>query len=112
MKPNIERGMKMKSAILKETKPSKGYSVNDMRLKKYLELKEAEKEIKKELEQLKVEIEHSGSHTTKHFVVTVTPQTRTYAPGLEKLRQLYPDIDKHTNEVTFNKISISKKGGE
>lgn len=87
-------------------------SANDLRLKRYLELKDLVKSAEKELAQIKVELEHQGSHTTRHFVVIVSEQVRTLAPTLPELRKLWPAVDQHTRESICKLVKVAKKGSE
>lgn len=86
--------------------------VEDIRLKKFLELKEKAKSIEKELEQLRAEIVHIGSHSTEHFAVIVESSKTVRAPSKEILLKEYGEsIKRLFVEGTRIDIKVAKLKG-
>jgi len=91
-------------------KEVRSFSVNDLRLKRYVELQALIKASTKELEALKEEIIHRGTHTTSHYVVTVVDQSRTNPPSLAKLVEVYGEEVRELCTVsTFKKVTVGEK---
>lgn len=105
------RGVTM-TAIKKENQEA-SLSINDLRLKKFLELQAEIKDLTKKLNSIKDEIKHTGSHATRAYIATVTTSERTSAPALKVLIEAFGEANvmplTKTSQVV--NIKVAKKGG-
>lgn len=87
-------------------------SVADVRLKRYLDPSAEIKRLETERDQIKEEIKHSGTHSTRHYVVTVDERNRTLAPTTEVLEAEFgPSVRRLFKTISYLQISVKAKGG-
>lgn len=99
-------------SALKKVDKKTALSVNDLRLKRYLELEQTIKLAKKEFDTIKDEIKHSGGMSTRNYVAIVVENDRTTSPPLKKLVEIYGEgVRKHCTTSTTRTVKVSKKVG-
>lgn len=82
----------------------------DFRLAKFLELKEREKQVADELEELKAQLYHMGSFSTDRFLVVVEEKARTQAPALKDLIATYGDsIRAMCKSISYKAVKVVRK---
>jgi histidinol-phosphate/aromatic aminotransferase/cobyric acid decarboxylase-like protein len=97
----------------KQTPQAKRYSLNDLSLKKYMELDQAIKQLTKERDAIKEELKHRGTHSSTNYVCTVETRTRTNPPSLQALVERFGTSIREMCTVSeFQAVKVAKKGGE
>lgn len=87
-------------------------TAQDLRLERFLELKERARTVERELEQLKAEIIHAGTHTTENFAVIVEQTETVRAPGKEVLLKEFGEaVSRLFVRGIRTDIRIAKLGG-
>ena len=86
------------------------YSANDLRLKRFIELGEQIKVLTLEHDSLKEEIKHRGTHSTQHFVATVSDVERTQPPALKVLVEKFGEgVRALCTKITYQTVKVSEK---
>jgi hypothetical protein len=92
--------------------PNEALTAQDLRLAHYLELQAEAKRIEGELELLKNELKHAGTHSTAHFVVTIEDRTRTNPPSLNALVEKFGEgIRALCSTSTYQLVKVTPKAG-
>lgn len=83
----------------------------DLKLKRYLEVDSAIKKLTRELESIKEELKHQGSHSTSNYIVLVEDRERTVPPSLDALIEEFGAEVRALCRVTHYKtIKVKAKG--
>lgn len=85
-------------------------SLNDLRLKRYLDLKAQAKDLERQLEELRTELLHQGSFSSLHFLCIVKEEVRVIAPSTAELIRLFGEgVKKHLKSITMKKVIVQEK---
>lgn len=96
----------------KATNENMERTAQDLRLEQYLELREQARLIEKQIEQIKAEIIHLGTHSTEHFAVIVEQTETVRAPGKEVLLKEFGEaVSRLFIKGLRTDIRIAKLGG-